>query len=65
MCSPAQTAGQAPRKRRDKPRTLQFKALEGSKEGQSQLYELPSQQVSFTVPALHWCWHSEYYDHVK
>ena len=33
------------------PGTLQFKALQGSKEGESQLYELPSQQVSFTVPA--------------
>ncbi len=30
--------------------TLQFKALEGSKEGESQLYELPSEEISISVP---------------
>ena len=30
---------------------MQFKALQDSIEGQTDLYQLPSQQVSFTVPA--------------
>ena len=35
---------------RSSPGTLQFKALEGSIEGHSELYQLPGQQVSFTLP---------------
>ena len=29
---------------------MQFKALQDSIEGQTDLYQLPSQQVSFTIP---------------
>ena len=30
--------------------TLQFKPLAGSKEGETDLYQLPSDEISFTVP---------------
>jgi len=47
--------GVAPRKQRDttfrsSTGTLQFKPLAGSKEGETDLYQLPSDEISFTVP---------------
>jgi hypothetical protein len=35
---------------RSKTGTLQFKPLEGSKPGQTSLYQLPSDEISFTLP---------------
>ena len=35
---------------RSKTGTLQFKPLEGSKPGQASLYQLPSDEISFTLP---------------